>query len=196
MEIILDSKIISKYISKESLKSYERDFDKWILDFNMRKYIGTFDHFGIKVEDENALIEVCEAIKPYCVDKKGVTPGLSIRNMHDRKIAVAILKNPIEFKNQLIDCVEIIQPRPEKERDYEIIGIDHLEIITPHLNEVEKVLQENAANYYVDQTNRYKKITVSFINDKNERLKFTNKSLEEIVPRQISDEPEKVKILF
>jgi hypothetical protein len=53
METIFDSKIISKYISHESLFSFEKDFDKWIYDFGMREYLGPIDHFGIKVEDEN-----------------------------------------------------------------------------------------------------------------------------------------------
>jgi predicted metalloenzyme YecM len=194
METILDSKVISKYISRKGLASYEADLDKWMSNFGMERFNGSFDHFGIKVEDEQALKEVTEAIKPYC-QNKGATPGLSIRAMHGRKITTALLKNPIVFKGQPIDCIEIMQPRPHKERDYEIMGIDHLEIINPRLDEIEAELQNTKASYYVDGTNKYKDIVVSFVNNRNERVKFTNKTLEEIVPTQISDEPGRVEII-
>lgn len=194
METIFDSKILSRYLSRESLCSYEKDFDRWLFQFDMTEFLGTFDHFGIKVESETALKEITEAIKLYCVKQKGYTPGLSVRDMHGRKIAVALLKTPIEFKGQYIDCIEIMQPRPVKERDYEIVGLDHLEITNPNLDTIEKRLQQKSASYYVDETNPYKDIVVSFLNDRNERLKFTNRTLEDIVPEQITDNPERVEI--
>jgi hypothetical protein len=48
METILDSKVISKYISRKGLASYEADLDKWMSNFGMERFNGSFDHFGIK----------------------------------------------------------------------------------------------------------------------------------------------------
>lgn len=115
--------------------------------------------------------------------------------MHGRKIAVALLKMPVQFENNLIACIEIMQPRPEMQGQ-DVIGLDHLEIINVNLGEIERSLKTAKADYYVDETNPYKGIVVSFVNNRRERIKFTNKTLAEIVPLQIKDEPERVKVIL
>lgn len=195
MGTILNSEVISEYLSQESIDSYKRDFDNWVSEFNMTQYLGPADHFAIKVKNEAELEKVVEAFKPYCVGKQGDTPGLSVRTMHGRRIAVALLKNPLKFGNELINCIEIMQHRPEVEGG-DVVGFDHCEIINANLEAIENSLKDTKANYYVDETNPYKNIVVSFINNRKERIKFTNKTLAEIVPIQIADEPERVKVII
>lgn len=182
-------------MSKESLESYRQDFVGWLGKNKSKKFLGHFCHFAIKVENEKALYEVVEDIRPFCVNRIDNTPGLSVRKMHGRKIAVALLSTPIEFEDQQINCIEIMQPRPEVEGK-DVIGIDHLEIINPNHDEIEKSFRDTEAGYYIDETNPYKEIIVSFVNNKRQRVKFTNNTLETIVPIQIEDEPERVEILL
>ena len=174
---------------------YQNYFGVWVQQYGMSSYLGPADHFAIKVEDENEFEKIVTAFLPYCVEKKNSTPGLSVRTMHGRSIAVALLKHPLTFGEEFFDCIEIMQPRPEKQGT-DVVGIDHLELITPKLKEIEALLKNARADFYVDATNPYKEIVVSFVNDKRWRIKFTNKTLEEIVPLQIRDEPERVKILL
>lgn len=195
MQTILHSKLISKYISQSKIDSYKADMDEWIEKYNVRQYLGPADHFAIKVENGTALDTIVKEIRPYCVNKKDDTPGLSIRKMHGRRIAVALLKNPLQIGTETVSCIEIMQPRPEVEGQ-DLTGLDHLEVINPNLEEIEKHLKEKGADYYVDDTNPYKDIVVSFVNDKKERLKFTDKTLPEIVPIQIQDEPERVEVIL
>lgn len=195
METILSSAVLAKYISQPKIDSYKTDLDTWLAIHDARKYLGPTDHFAIKVENETMLDTVVEAIRPYCLDKCGNTPGLSVRTMHGRRIAVALLKNPLYLGSDAVYCIEIMQPRPEAEGN-DVVGLDHLELIQPNLREVEQFLKEKNADYYVDNTNPYKAIVVAFVNDRKERLKFTNKTLSEIIPMQIQDEPERVTVIF
>lgn len=193
-ESVLDSGEIQRYLSREILERYKADLDEWVKRYDMSRYIGPIDHFAIKVEDKLSFGKVVDAVKPFCVNRHRGTPGLSIRDMHGRRIAVALLKEPIEFGDALISCIEIMQPRPEAEGK-DVIGLDHLELINPNLLEIEQALRVSGADYYVDETNPYKEIIVSFLNDRRERIKFTNRTLAEIVPVQISDEPHRVEIV-
>jgi predicted metalloenzyme YecM len=195
MHNIFKSQIISKYFSKEKLETYFKDLKKWLKDFSLEDYVGFPDHFAIKVENEEKFNELVNEFKNFCINKIGSTPGLSIRQMHGRKIAVAILKQPIVFFDKEINCVEIMQPRPEVEGD-DVVGLDHLEFISSDLENIENKLKGKDLNYYVDESNPYKEIIVSFVNSKKERVKFTNKTLAEIVPKQIEDEPERVEIIL
>ncbi len=195
MKNIFNSELISKYISQEIIDLYKADFDNWVKRFDMRKFIGKADHFAVKVENEIAFNLVAKEFESFCVKNQGETPGLSIRKMHDRKIAVAILKSPIQFENDLINCIEIMQPKPEFEGK-DVVGLDHLEFLNSNLDQIEKSLKETDKSYYVDESNPYKEIVVSYVNDRKERIKFTNKTLAEIVPIQIIDEPERVEIIL
>ena len=192
---IFDSPILSKYISQEKIDSYTVDFERWLSKHNTRKYLGPKDHFAIKVPNETALNEAIEAIKPYCVDRVGKTPGLSVRKMHGRKIAVAFLKDPIYMGSDPITCIEIMQQKLEKEGTA-IIGLDHLELIHSDHDSILDILKGSDADYFIDTTNPYKKILVAHINEKKEQIKFTDKTLAEIIPIQIEDEPERVEILL
>ncbi len=193
-ETVLNSDKISEYLSEESLASYKKDLDTWVSEFGMGLYMGSVDHFAVKVENEEKFEEMVLALKPYCIDKQGETPGLSIRKMHGRRIAVALLKTPIKFGDNLVSCIELMQPRPESQGT-DVVGFDHAEIVTSNLEEIETVLKGTGSNYYVDETNPYKEIVVSFVNSHKERIKFTNKTLAEIVPLQMTDEPERVEII-
>jgi len=195
METILNSSVISKYISQVKIDSYKIDMDQWFEKSAAKKFLGRTDHFAIKVENEIMLNNVVQAIKPFCLSRSGNTPGLSVRKMHGRSIAVALLKDPIFIGSEAVSCIEIMQPRPEAEGD-DVVGLDHLELVNPNLKAIVDFLNEQGVNYYVDNTNAYKDIVVAFVNDKKERLKFTNKTLPEIIPQQIQDEPERVKVLL
>jgi hypothetical protein len=86
-----------------------------------------------------------------------------------------------------------MQPKPELEgRD--VIGLDHLEVINPDTDTIFITMKETNADCYTDETNKYKNIVVSYINDRRERVKFTNKKLSEIVPLQIQNEPDLMEI--
>lgn len=69
METILDSKEISKYLSRENLGSYKKDFEAWVAQFDMTDHLGPADHFALKVEDEAAFEKLVEAFKPYCLER-------------------------------------------------------------------------------------------------------------------------------
>lgn len=194
MKSILDSSVISRLISRESILNFEKFFDIWVEKAGVEKFLEFPDHFAIKVETESELHNLVEEFKIFCVDKKGETPGLSIRKMHGRKVAVALLAEPILFKNKKIDCIEIMQQRPE-EVGNDIVGIGHLEYVVDSIDEVEKVYIENGIKYYHDRTNNYKKVMVTIVDGNQLRVKFTNRTLEAIVPEQIRDEPERVEII-
>lgn len=194
MSNIFQSQLINNYISENILLEYEKVLSDWLNKYNMNNFFGTADHFAIKTKNEKDFEELVSEFEQYCVDSKDNTPGLSVRKMHGRRIAVALLSEPISFMNNKIDCIEIMQPRPEAE-GADIVGLDHLEIINSNLKEIENSLKTQSANYYIDETNPYKEIVVSFVNEKKVRIKFTNRTLEEIVPEQIKDEPERVEIV-
>jgi predicted metalloenzyme YecM len=194
MATIFTDPVVSKYLSQKEITLYEISLKKWLEQSNAQKHFGLFDHIAIKVPNEEELMSVVQAMKPFCVKVSENTPGLSVRNMHGRKIAVALLKDPIKVAGEDIFCIEIMQHRPDAV-DYDIVGFDHLEIINSDQKTIEKTLYETNTDYYIDSTNPYKDIIVSYINERKERIKFTNKTLVEIVPIQIQDEPARVEII-
>lgn len=195
MKTLLELNIISKYISQEKIDSYAKDLEDWFSKYELWELLGLADHFAIKVEDEEALQKVVNAIKPYCFDKYGETPGLSIRKMDGRLVATALLRNPLHIKFNQINCIEIMQPKPEN-IGKEILGLDHLEFINSDFDGVQKELKKRNIPYGVNVKNGYKKTIIVKINAKGEEVKFTNKTLAEVVPLQIKDKPDLVRIIL
>lgn len=195
MKNALDSKTISKYFSQKNIDSYINDLKKWLNSHDLWHLLGPSDHFAIKVPDEEILLLLVDAIKPHCHDSVDGTPGLSIRKMDNRLVATGLLKNSINNTFNKIYCLEIMQSKPNN-IGKDPIGLDHLEFINSDFEGVQIELKKKLVPYGVNITNGYKKTIIVKINKKGEEVKFTDKTLAEVVPLQINDQPELVTIIL
>ena len=194
MSTILRSSLIAKYVSQAKIDSYARDLDAWFDTYDVRSLIGIADHFAIKTENEATLHALVKEIAPYCVAQDMQTPGLSVRRMHDRYIATALLKEPLRIKETNVFCIELMQPQPKYEGK-DLVGLDHLEYVLTDIDKVQSTLDDRGIQYRIDTRNTYKRVIWVKINALGERIKFTDKTLAEIVPLQIKDAPELVEVL-
>jgi hypothetical protein len=195
MKTVLDSQFLRQYLSQGKIDAYAADLEAWFEKYDLWHLPGYADHFAIKVEDEIAFHRGVEEIKPYCIEKEGITPGLSIRKMQNRLIATALLKNPLHIRFNPISCIEIMEPRPEN-KGKDVIGLDHLEFINVDFDGIQKLFNEKEIIYKIDLKNGYKKTIITKINDRQEEVKFTDKTLAQVVPLQLKDKPELVTVVI
>lgn len=194
MENCLNSELIARYINDQKIDAYGRDLDNWLNQNGVRNLLGPADHFAIKIPDEATLLELADAIKPYCVQSFENSPGLSIRKMDNRSIAVALLEQPLQLDSWKIYCIEIMQSKPEN-LGKDPIGIDHVEFINSDFEGVQSILQAKNISFGINIKNGYKKTVIVKLNARGEEVKFTDKTLAEVVPLQIHDDPSIVRIV-
>jgi predicted metalloenzyme YecM len=195
MKTALDSAIIRKYLSQEKIDAYAEDLEVWFEKHDLWHLLGPADHFAIKIPDEKTLRLLTQAIKPYCVEKKGNTPGLSMRKMDGRIITTAILAEPLHIRLNQIDCIEIMQSKPENVGK-DVVGLDHLEFINGDFEKIKNILTVKEIDYGINIKNGYKKTIIVKINALGEEVKFTDKTLASVVPLQIKDNPGIVEIVL
>jgi hypothetical protein len=190
----LDSNLIAQYLTQEKLDAYGRDLENWLEKYNLRNLLGPADHFAIKIPTEKILLALVEAIEPFCIEDFGDTPGLSVRRMDNRSIAVALLEKPLYMGSTEIYCLEIMQSKPEN-IDTDVVGLDHLEFINTNFEGVQSTLKAKDVEYGINVKNGYKKTVIVKINRQREEVKFTDKTLAQVVPLQIHDDPRAVRII-
>lgn len=194
MDNCLNSELIAKYIDQAGIDAYGHDLENWLNQNDLRNLLGPADHFAIKIPDEATLLELADAIKPYCVQNFENSPGLSIRKMDNRSIAVALLEQPLRLGSWEIHCIEIMQSKPEN-LGKDPIGIDHVEFINADFEGVQSVLKAKNVSFGINIKNGYKKTVIVKLNSKGEEVKFTDKTLAAVVPLQIHDDPSVVRIV-
>ncbi len=134
---------------------------------------------AIKAEDTHQFDDYLGIFSP-------LSESMSYIEMNDRRLATAELINPLEFQT-IGECrtLEIMEPRPEKV-GMDIVGFEHIEMYHEPLEKIEETLKAKNIPYEFTSNPEHRALVV-VINDKGQEIKFTDKSLAQIVARQVKD---------
>jgi predicted metalloenzyme YecM len=140
-------------------------------------FIPPVDHLAVKATDAQDYMHYMELILPFSEE-------ISYVPLNNRRLATAKLTNPISF-GELGETVylEIMEPRPEKVgKDF--TGFEHIELLCKDFNAVESVLKAKNIPYEMCENPEHRALVLK-INDLGQEIKFTDKSLGQIVLNQV-----------
>ena len=138
------------------------------------------DHLAIKAYATEDYDQFIESIKAFVLTPFTFTP------MDNRRIATAILKEPIQFLPfGQTEVLEIIEPKPEKAKKT-AARFDHIEIFNPDFPTIEKILVKQSISFSRYQNSKHKALMI-VINEKGQEIKFTNSNLKQIVAEEIAE---------
>lgn len=156
---LLDYLVCEGRLYRESLQAF--------LISNKLEVYGTdpLDHIAIKAKDTVQYESLIELLLPVSLQGSFVS-------MDNRRIATVDLEKPLRIGTSDVQCIEIMEPRPEKVgRDY--VGFEHAEIYSSHIAKIEEYAKEKGISYEA-YTNDSHHAIVFQINDKNQEIKFTD----------------------
>jgi predicted metalloenzyme YecM len=165
---------INQYCQNLRQFLFQNDLEELVLNCSI-------DHFAIKLANSDHYSKYIDSLKKD-------SSSISDTEMHNRRLATALLNQPLMFMliKQQTSCnvMEIIEPKPEK-ANKRLVGFEHIEIYHKDLDRVKQFLKsKNVA--FEDYENPHHRAAVLVINDKGQEIKFTDSRLEEIVEQQIA----------
>lgn len=142
----------------------------------IKHLLGPIDHFAYKTANTEHFDYCFSCLEPICVRSHFVT-------MSNRRLATLELYKPINCEGLgETKLLELMEPRPEKVgKDF--IGLEHAEIYHRNLGRIQKELEAQRVNYEVQENPSHR--TVVFpINRVGQEIKFTDRSLGEIIKKK------------
>jgi predicted metalloenzyme YecM len=169
---------------QKEIDEYCHTLDTFIRKFNLSHLIvdNPIDHFALKLTDSDHYQFFIDSLREH-------SHAMSFTPMNNRRIAFALLKEPLVFSLLKTEnncrVMEIIEPKPEK-KGQTLVGFDHIEVYHQSLADIKEFLTIHEISYE-DYENPNHKAVVIPINEKGQEIKFTDSRLEEIVQQQIAD---------
>lgn len=136
------------------------------------------DHVAIKALDRKTYEEYLKIYLP-------LSKRLSYEPVGPRSIATAELYKPLDAATfGQVSLLEIMEPKPEAiATTYDLI--DHIELLVPDLEQIQKALAEKEVEFKVQSNDNHSAVVVP-ITEWGQEVKFTDRSLADIAEKQIA----------
>ncbi|HEX3099455.1 MAG TPA: VOC family protein [Patescibacteria group bacterium] len=135
------------------------------------------DHVAIKALDREVYEEYLKMYAPLAT-------RVSFEKVNDRDLACAVLKEPLDAGTfGQVTLLEIMEPRPGAIATTHDL-IDHIELLVPDLKTIQDSLDWKEVQY-TEQSNDNHSTLVIEINEWGQEVKFTARSLQDIVDAQL-----------
>ena len=163
--------LLIAYSAEAKLFFYSYGLADLVLDLPM-------DHVAIKALNRKVYEEYLRMYLP-------LSKRLSYEPVGPRDIALALLYEPLDAGNfGTVPIVEIMEPRPGVIATTHDL-IDHIELLAPNLDNVKNALELKGVEYKEQANDNHATIVVP-INEWEQEVKFTDRSLIEIANQQIA----------
>jgi predicted metalloenzyme YecM len=179
------AKLLSPFkqeILQQQANSFAQSLNQFLDKYPELKSLCNYpiDHMAIKAHGKNDYETYLHSVIQFSIPPTTYTP------MDQRRIATAILNEPIDFSHfGSTSILEIIEPKPEKAETVDA-KFDHIEIRNPNFEKIEKVLLRLNIPYKPYANPKHKALVI-VINDQEQEIKFTNGNLAEIVKLELTE---------
>lgn len=133
------------------------------------------DHFAVKLADTSQYERYLDTVLSLAEE-------VSYTNMNNRRIACALLKQPISFGDLgEAHILEIMEPKPEK-ANQGFAGLEHIELYRPELSKVQRLL-DAAKLPSLFYENPFHRATVLKLGNGQE-IKFTDTKMLDVIAQE------------
>lgn len=162
------------------ITSYYRSLEYFIVRDDLPvELFRPFDHIALKVASLDDLNRMAECFRPAAVNNE-----IYRTEIDGRFVDVVHLSGQLAVGSfGSVDQIEIIQKKPDRERDFE--GLEHAEVHVPDLYETERILYDKKIDYR-KQSNRVHSTLSLRLNFARREFKFTDTGMAEFMAKEIS----------